>query len=95
MGVPVSEDGATGGSDPNVLETSITSFIALPLPCGVGIDISSSNGFFFFLLSTRKGACPEEKCSRVLVLGLRAVLAKAPPGLRLAILQARQIKILG
>jgi hypothetical protein len=23
-------------------------------------------------LSTRKGACPKEKCSRVLVLGLRA-----------------------
>ena len=76
IGVPVSEDGATGGSDPNALETSITSFIALPLLCGVEIDISSSNGFFFFLLSTCKRACPEEKCSRVLVLGLRACFSR-------------------
>jgi hypothetical protein len=81
IGVLVSEDGVIGGSDLNVLETSITSFIALPLPCGVEIDISSSNGFFFFFLSTRKGACPEEKCSRVLVLGLRARFSReSPPG---------------
>ena len=81
IGVLVSEDGIIGGSDPNTLETSITSFIALPLPCGVEIDISSSNGFFFFLLSTRKGACPKEKYSRVLVLGLYAHFRReSPPG---------------
>jgi hypothetical protein len=81
MGVPVSEDGATGGSDPNALETSITSFVALPLLYEVGIGISSSNGLFFFLLLTCKGTCPEEKCSRVLVLGLRARFDwESPPG---------------
>ena len=72
MGVLISKDGVTSGLDPNVLETSITSFIALPLLYEVEIGISLSNGFFFFLLSTRKGACPKEKYSRVLVLGLRA-----------------------
>jgi hypothetical protein len=70
ISVLISKDGAIGELDPNTLKTSITSFIALPLPYRVEIDISSSNGFFFFLLSTHKGACPKEKCSRVLVLGL-------------------------
>ena len=79
IGVLVSKDSATGGLDPNTLKTSITSFIALPLPYRVEINISSSNGFFFFLLSTRKGACPEEKCSRVLVLGLRARFSRESP----------------
>jgi hypothetical protein len=70
MGVPMivyGEDGALGGSDPITLETLITSFLALPLICEVEIGISSSNGFFFFLLLTCKGACPKEKYSRVLV----------------------------
>jgi hypothetical protein len=72
MGVSVSEDSSTDGSDSIILETSITSFLALSLTCEVGIGISSSNSFFFFLLSTHKEACLKEKCSRVLVLGLRA-----------------------
>ena len=79
IGVLISKDSVIGGLDPNALKTSITSFIALPLPCGVEIDISSSNGFFFFLLSTHKGACPKEKYSRVLVLGLRARFSKESP----------------
>jgi hypothetical protein len=75
------EDGALGESDPIALETLITSFLALPLIYKVEISISSSNGFFFFLLSTYKGACPEEKCLRVLLLGLRARFGReSPPG---------------
>jgi hypothetical protein len=84
IGVPVivcGEDGAPGGSDPIALETSITSFLALPLTYGIGITSSSSNYFLFFLLLTRKGPWPKEKCSRVLVLGLRARFGReSPPG---------------
>jgi hypothetical protein len=79
MGVLVSvysEDIVIGGSNLIILETSMTSFLALPLTYGVGSGISSSNGFFFFLLSTRIRACLEEKCLRVLVLGLRARFSK-------------------
>ena len=75
------EDGALGGLDPIALETLITSFLALPLICKVEISIFLSNGFFFFLLSTYKGACPKEKRSRVFVLGLRACFGReSPPG---------------
>jgi hypothetical protein len=73
------KDGAPGGSDPIILETSITSFLALPLTYGVETTLSSSNCFLFFLLSAHKGACPKEKCSRVLVLGLRARFGKESP----------------
>ena len=75
MGVPViiySKDGALGGSDPITLETSIMSFLALPLAYKIGIGLSLSNSFFFFLLLNCKGACLKEKCLRVLVLGLHA-----------------------
>ena len=75
MGVPIiiySKDGALGGLDPITLETSITSFLALPLTYGVRITLSLSNYFLFFLLLTHKGPWPKEKYSRVLVLGLRA-----------------------
>jgi hypothetical protein len=75
------EDGALGELDPIALETLITSFLALPLTYRVGITLSSSNCFLFFLLSAYKGACPKEKCSRVFVLGLRARFNKeSPPG---------------
>ena len=75
------KDGVLGGLDPIALETSITSFLALPLTYGVGITSSSSNCFLFFLLSARKGACPKEKRSRVFVLGLRACFSRElPPG---------------
>jgi hypothetical protein len=84
MGVPViiySEDSALGGLDPITLETLITSFLALPLAYKVGIGLSSSNSFFFFLLSNRKGACPKEKCLRVFILGLCARFGReSPPG---------------
>jgi hypothetical protein len=82
IGVPViicSEDSALGGLDSIALETLITSFLALPLTCGVGITLFLSNCFLFFLLLTRKGPWPEEKCSRVLVLGLRACFGRELP----------------
>jgi hypothetical protein len=72
MGVLISKDGVIGGLDPNALKTLITFFLALPLLYRVEINISLFNGFFFFLLLTYKGACPKEKCLRVLVLGLCA-----------------------
>jgi hypothetical protein len=51
------------------------------LTYGVGITLSSSNYFLFFLLLTRKGPWPKEKYSRVLVLGLRARFGReSPPG---------------
>ena len=79
IGVPIiicGEDGALGGLDPIALETSITSFLALPLTYRVETTLSLSNYFLFFLLLAYKGACPKEKCSRVLVLGLRARFGK-------------------
>ena len=82
MGVPIiiySKDSALGGLNSIALETLIMSFLALPLAYKVGIGLSSSNSFFFFLLSNRKGACPKEKCSRVLVLGLRARFGRESP----------------
>ena len=82
MGVPIiiyGEDGALGGSDPIALETSITSFLALPFIYGVETTLSSSNCFLFFLLLACKGACPKEKYSRVLVLGLHAYFSKESP----------------
>ena len=79
------EDGALGGSDPIALETSITSFLALPFTYGVETTLSLSNCFLFFLLLARKGACPKEKRSRVFVLGLRARFGRElPPGDSLA-----------
>jgi hypothetical protein len=60
----------------NILKTLITSFIALPLFYKVGINISLFNNFFFFLLSTCKGACLKEKYLRALVLSLRAYFNK-------------------
>ena len=96
MGVLVSvysEDRAIGGSDPIILKTSMTSFLALPLTYKVGFDISSSNSFLFFLLSTRIRACPKEKCSKVLVLSLRARFSKeSPAGDSLAYRLDRRIK---
>jgi len=84
IGVPMtvySKDSTLGGLDPIILETLITSFLALPLTCGVGITLSLSNCFLFFLLLAYKGACPKEKCSRVFVLGLCARFNKElPPG---------------
>ena len=75
------EDSALGGLDPIVLETLITFFLALPFTYGVETTLSLSNCFFFFLLLARKGACPEEKRSRVFVLGLRARFGReSPPG---------------
>ena len=71
-----SKDGALGGLDPIILETLITSFLALPLTYRVETTLSSSNCFLFFLLLAYKGACPKEKCLRVLVLGLRARFGK-------------------
>jgi hypothetical protein len=82
IGVPIiiySKDGAPGGSDPIILETSITSFLALPLTYGIEITSSLSNYFLFFLLSTHKGPWPKEKCLRVLVLGLRARFGRESP----------------
>jgi hypothetical protein len=79
MGVLISKDGAIGGLDPNALKTLITSFLALPLLYKVEINISLFNGFFFFLLLTYKGACPKEKCLRVLVLGLHARFGRESP----------------
>jgi hypothetical protein len=82
MGVPViiySKDSALGGSDPITLETLITSFLALPLAYKVGIRLSLFNSFFFFLLLNCKGACPKEKCLRVLVLGLYARFSRESP----------------
>jgi hypothetical protein len=79
MGIPViicSKDSALGGLDSITLETLIISFLALPLAYKVGIRLSSSNSFFFFLLSNRKGACLKEKCSRVFILGLRAYFGR-------------------
>jgi hypothetical protein len=67
-----SEDSILGGLNLITLETLITFFLALPLTYKVEISISLFNSFFFFLLSTYKGACPKEKYSRVLVLGLYA-----------------------
>ena len=71
-----SKDGALGGLDLIILETLITSFFALPLTYRVETTLSSSNCFLFFLLLAYKGACPKEKCLRVLVLGLRARFGK-------------------
>jgi hypothetical protein len=82
MGVLViiySEDSILGGLDPIALETLITSFLALPLAYKVGIGLFSFNSFFFFLLLNCKGACPKEKCLRVLVLGLYARFSKESP----------------
>jgi hypothetical protein len=82
ISVPVtiySKDSALGGSDPITLETSITSFLALPLTYGVEITLSLSNCFLFFLLLAHKGACPKEKCLRVFVLGLYAHFNKESP----------------
>ena len=70
------KDGVLGGLDPIALETSITSFLALPLTYRVETTLSLSNYFLFFLLLAYKGACPKEKCLRVLVLGLRARFGK-------------------
>jgi hypothetical protein len=67
-----SKDSTLGGLDPITLETSITSFLALPFTYRVETTLSLSNYFLFFLLSAYKGACPKEKRSRVFVLGLRA-----------------------
>jgi hypothetical protein len=67
-----SEDGALGGLDPITVETLITSFLALPFTYRVKTTLSLFNYFLFFLLLARKGACPEEKHSRVFMLGLRA-----------------------
>jgi hypothetical protein len=75
MGVPIiiySKDSTLGGLNPIALETLITSFLALPLAYKVEIRLSLFNSFFFFLLLNHKGACPKEKCLRVLILGLRA-----------------------
>jgi hypothetical protein len=74
-----SEDSALGRLDPITLETLITSFLALPLAYKVGIGLSLSNSFFFFLLLNCKGACPKEKCLRVLVLGLCACFSRESP----------------
>jgi hypothetical protein len=75
------KDNTLGELDPIILETSIMSFLALPLAYKVEIGLSLSNSFFFFLLSNHKGACPKEKCSRVLVLGLHARFDReSPPG---------------
>jgi hypothetical protein len=101
MGIPIiiyGKDSALSGSDPIILETSITSFLALPLTYGVGTTLSSSNCFLFFLLLTYKGACPKEKCSRVLILGLRAYfgresLPRDPPRLPLRLMSSRHIKL--
>jgi hypothetical protein len=82
MGVPIiiySKDGALGRSDPIALETLITSFLALLLAYKVGIRLSLFNSFFFFLLLNYKGACPKEKCLRVLVLGLHARFGRESP----------------
>jgi hypothetical protein len=82
MGILViiySEDSALGRLDLIALETLITSFLALPLAYKVGIGLSLSNSFFFFLLLNYKGACPKEKCSRVLVLSLCAYFGRESP----------------
>jgi hypothetical protein len=79
MGVFViiySKDSALGRLDPIALETLIMSFLALPLAYKVGIRLSLFNSFFFFLLLNYKGACPKEKCLKVLVLGLCACFGK-------------------
>jgi hypothetical protein len=79
MGILViiySKDSTLGGLDPIALETLITSFLALLLACKVGIRLSLSNSFFFFLLLNCKGAYPKEKCLRVLVLGLYACFGR-------------------
>jgi hypothetical protein len=52
------------------------SFLALPLAYKVGIRLSLFNSFFSFLLLNYKGACPKEKCLRVLVLGLYAYFSR-------------------
>jgi hypothetical protein len=52
------------------------SFLALPLAYKVGIRLSLFNSFFFFLLLNYKGACPKEKCLRVLVLGLHTCFGR-------------------
>jgi hypothetical protein len=74
-----SKDGTLGGLDPIVLETLITSFLALPFTYGVETTLSLSNCFLFFLLLARKGACPKEKRSRVFILGLRACFGRELP----------------
>jgi hypothetical protein len=82
MGVPIiiySKDSALGGLNSIALETLITSFLALPLAYKVGIGLSLFNSFFFFLLLNYKGACPKEKCLRVLVLGLYARFSRELP----------------
>jgi hypothetical protein len=73
------KDGVLGGLDLIILETSITSFLALPFTYGVETTLSSSNCFLFFLLLACKGACPKEKHSRVFVLGLRARFGRESP----------------
>ena len=82
MGVLIiiySEDSALGRLDPIVLKTLIMSFLALPLAYKVGIRLSLSNSFFFFLLLNCKGACLKEKCLRVLVLSLYTYFSKELP----------------
>jgi hypothetical protein len=84
IGVPViiySKDGVLGGLDPITLETSITSFLALPFTYRVETTLSSSNCFLFFLLLACKGACLKEKRLRVFILGLCARFGReSPPG---------------
>jgi hypothetical protein len=76
-----SKDSTLGGLDPITLETSITSFLALPFTYGVKTTLSLSNYFLFFLLSACKEAYPKEKRSRVFILGLRARFSReSPPG---------------
>jgi hypothetical protein len=67
-----SKDSVLGGLDPIILETLITSFLALPFTYRVETTLSLSNYFLFFLLLAYKGACPKEKRLRVFMLGLRA-----------------------
>jgi hypothetical protein len=73
MGISIiiyNKDNALGELNPIVLKTLIMSFLALPLAYKVGIRLFLFNSFFFFLLLNYKGACPKEKCLRVLILGL-------------------------
>jgi hypothetical protein len=66
------KDSTLGGLDPIILETLITSFLALPFTYRVETTLFLSNYFLFFLSLAYKGAYPKEKYLRVFVLGLRA-----------------------
>jgi hypothetical protein len=46
--------------DPIILETLITSFLALPFTYGVETTLSLFNYFLFFLVLAYKGACPKD-----------------------------------